>query len=175
MKRIALIVVVALQALFLLASAAVNEYRLGFGRTILLQAHRADPRDLLRGDFLILGYGISELDPALADQPISSFTAGTPVYVVLAKHGEFLEAIRASKTPPQRKPGEVVIRGVCRGGGQTQTLSIDYGLERYYVREGTGNPVGALTVEVSVGPSGVPMIREVYLDGVPYAKAMRSR
>jgi uncharacterized membrane-anchored protein len=50
---------------------------------------------------------------------------------------------------------------------------IVYDLERYYVREGTGEPQGKLTVRVSVPASGQGVIQEVYVDGVPYAEAMK--
>lgn len=48
-----------------------------------------------------------------------------------------------------------------------------YGLERYYVREGTGNPRGKLTVEAVVPASGQARIKQVFVDGKPYAKAMK--
>lgn len=54
-------------------------------------------------------------------------------------------------------------------------MRVEYGLERYYVKEGTGNPRGKLTVRVAVGAEGKPVIKEVFLDGKPYAEAMRQQ
>jgi uncharacterized membrane-anchored protein len=52
---------------------------------------------------------------------------------------------------------------------------VEYGLERYYVKEGTGNPRGKLTVQVAVGAEGKPVIKQVFLDGKPYAEGMREQ
>jgi uncharacterized membrane-anchored protein len=54
-------------------------------------------------------------------------------------------------------------------------VRVNYGLERFYVREGTGNPSGKLTVDVAIPRSGKGIIREVYLDGVKYAEAMKKQ
>ena len=50
---------------------------------------------------------------------------------------------------------------------------LEYGLERYYVREGSGNPSGKLTVEAVVPSSGRANIKQVFVDGKPYAEAMK--
>ena len=39
----------------------------------------------------------------------------------------------------------------------------------------TGNPRGKLTVQVAVGAAGKPVIKQVFLDGKPYAEAMRQQ
>ena len=66
--------------------------------------------------------------------------------------------------------------------GRTQTwwgrniptnAHLEYGLERYYVREGSGNPRGKLTVQVAVPDSGNGRIKQVFVDGKPYAEAMK--
>ena len=54
-------------------------------------------------------------------------------------------------------------------------MQVTYGLERYYVAEGTGNPTGKLTVDVALPHSGQGVIKQVYVDGVPYAEAMRNQ
>ena len=48
-----------------------------------------------------------------------------------------------------------------------------YGLEAYFVAEGTGNPQGKLTVEAAVPASGRATIKEVFVDGTPYRQAMK--
>jgi hypothetical protein len=47
-------------------------------------------------------------------------------------------------------------------------------IENYYVAEDTGNPVGKLTAQVVVPASGHPKIKEVFVDGKPYALAMKN-
>ena len=98
--------------------------------------------------------------------------AGRETWVALTQRGEFHEVARASLTPITLGPGEVVLRGKTRwaaGDG----VGVEYGLERYYVREGTGNPRGKLTVKAVVPDSGRAQIKEVFLDGKPYAEVMR--
>ena len=55
------------------------------------------------------------------------------------------------------------------------SVHLEYGLERFYVAEGTGQPNGTLTVEVAVDSAGRGTIKQVFLDGKPYAKAMKGQ
>ena len=57
----------------------------------------------------------------------------------------------------------------------TNAVHVEYGIEKFFIAEGTGNPVGKLTVQVAVPASGHPRIKDVLLDGRPYAKAMREK
>ena len=43
------------------------------------------------------------------------------------------------------------------------------------MREGTGRPSGKITVEAVVTASGNSIIRQVYIDGQPYADVMRNQ
>jgi uncharacterized membrane-anchored protein len=52
-------------------------------------------------------------------------------------------------------------------------VHVEYGLERYYVREGTGNPRGKITVQAAVPDSGQAQIKQVFVDGKPYGEAMK--
>lgn len=172
-------ILVAVQALGLLSLAAFHEQRLETGTLVLLETERVDPRDLLRGDYLILNYRVSRLDPQLLGvEARGSLPTGQTVYVALAQDGEFHRAVRATLRPIAPKPGEVILKGRLRHetpdlspGGRS--LIIEYGLERFFVAEGTGNPVGKLTVEASVDKGGKGRIRQVYLDGRPFSEAMQ--
>lgn len=183
MKTKILIAVIALQAAWVVGTVAVQEVRLRSDRVVLLETVPVDPRDLLRGDYVILRYKISTLSGSLFTGGITNEApAGTPVYVKLEKRGPFHEAQMASFTPlngDAEHPvlrGKVAIRSRWDAGNNTNRLDrVDYGLERFYVREGTGNPRGTLTTEVSVPASGRGVIRQVYLDGKPYAEAMKDQ
>jgi len=54
------------------------------------------------------------------------------------------------------------------------SVHIEYGIEQFYVAEGTGNPQGKLTAQVAVGSSGRATIKEVFIDGQPYASVMKN-
>jgi len=176
MKIKAFIIVLTLQSTLLLGLVAQQEFRLASPTTVLLETVPVDPRDLLRGDYVTLGYKISTLPNTLFSPPLSSGDAviGKPVFVGLEKRGQFHEAVRASFDRPEPKPGQIILqgRGVRFWGSQAR---VEYGLERYYVKEGTGNPRGKLTVEVAISNDGKGVIKQVFLDGKPYAEAMRAQ
>lgn len=181
MKKKLLILVLALQAAWVIGTVAVQEAKLARGVVVRLETAPVDPRDLLRGDYVILGYKISTLSGALfAAPPANELPAGTSVYVRLVKRGEFHEAESASLSAIESEPDHPVLRGKTRwswgtAGRTSSSVTVDYGLERYYVREGTGTPTrGKLVVEAAVPTSGNAVIRQVYLDGKPYAEAMRN-
>lgn len=179
MKRKLVILVLALQVAWVVGTVAVQETRLRSGVVVRLETEPVDPRDLLRGDYVILRYKISALPAALftgtlpAEPPV-----GEAVYVRLEKRGAFHEAESASFEPLKGDAEHPVLRGRVSNppwlSAGSKVIEAHFGLERYYVREGTGNPRGKLTVDVAVVNSGQGVIREVYLDGKPYAEAMKN-
>ena len=174
MKTKAFILVLALQSALLLGLVAQQEFRLASPTTVLLETAPVDPRDLLRGDYVILNYKISNL-AGLFIPPLrtSEDLAGKTVYVALEKRGAFHEAVSASLNTISAGQNQVVLKGKLQYGWGV--ARVEYGLERFYVREGTGNPRGKLSVEVAVSTGGEAQIKQVFLDGKPYAEAMRSQ
>ena len=180
MKRNLFLLLLALQSAWVIGTVATQEIRLRRAATVLLETAPVDPRDLVRGDYVILNYKISRL-PADVFTPVLTNTleAGTTVYVTLVQDGEFHRAGSASLENPATESG-LVLKGTVRsppffnfGSREKVHVDVDYGLERYYVREGTGTPTGKLTARVSVPKSGKGVIQEVYVDGRPYAQAMK--
>ena len=177
MKLKLLILVLALQSAWVLYTVAVQERALSAGKAILLETERVDPRDLLRGDYLILNYKISSLPTNLFAPPVGKdLRAGTKVYVALEPRGEFHAVTRASTNEFPPAAGELLVKGRSTWArwNQTNSVHVEYGLEKYFVREGTGNPNGKLTVQAVVPSSGRASIKQVFLDGKPYAEAMRA-
>ena len=178
MKLKLLIVVLALQTVWLSGIALVQENHLVNGRVIQLETEPVDPRDLLRGDYLVLNYKISSVrfdlfSPALKTE----LTPGTRVFVALApSSNQFFEIKRASTNEIIPAANEIVLRSLVsdtwwHGSG---IVHLNYGIERFYVAEGTGHPTGKLTVQAVVTPSGDAMIKEVFVNGKPYAGALKS-
>jgi uncharacterized membrane-anchored protein len=178
-KFILLSVVLALQAAWVLGTAAVQERVLSQGKLILLETRPVDPRDLLRGDYVILNYSISDIPlSAFSGERTNAVSQGETVYVLLQKQGDFHQVVRASTRPMEAAPDQVLLQGIGRywwNDTRQQTTRVEYGLERYYVSEGTGNPTGKLTVQVAVPASGHGVIKQVFIDGVPYSKAMKKQ
>ena len=171
--------VLALQSAWILGTSLVQERVLRAGQVICLETWPVDPRDLLRGDYVTLNYKISDLDrslfvPALPNAP----TPGQTVYVAMESQGQFYVPVRASLEPITAAGGWVVLRGQVQNRWANpgpQRVHVVYGLEQYFVREGTGAPRGKLTVHAAVPASGRATIKEVFVDGRPYSEAMKDQ
>lgn len=183
MKLKLLALVLALQTAWVVGIVFVQERGLATGVTILIETRPVDPRDLLRGDYAILNYAISTVPTGRFQPAITNLDGGRDVFVALEKRGEFHVVRRASTTRFSPVADEVLLLARSRHGwegpvpsrSEPTTVTVDYGLERFYVGEGTGNPRGKLTVAVVVPASGRGQIKEVFLDGRPYAAAMREQ
>jgi uncharacterized membrane-anchored protein len=152
------------------------------GAEVRLQTRPVDPRDFLRGDYVVLGYDISRLKAgSLKGQPAGS--RNPIVFVKLAPNrGGIYEAISVHTDPVAVASAEVLIRGQVRYGascGNSGTpafcddLQIRYNLESYFVPEGEGKKLedarnaGKLTIVAAVTPSGRAAIKRLLLDGQP--------
>jgi uncharacterized membrane-anchored protein len=168
------IIQVALIAAIVLDRAAI----LREGTEVMLQTRPVDPRDLLRGDYVALGYDISTVPAGELE--------GTParddiVLVKLApKPDGFYGAVSVHAAPVPLAPGEVLIRGrtaygVKCGDGHAycKSLQVAYGLERYFVPEGEGRVIEEargkqkVAVVAAVSKSGHAAIKRLLIDGKP--------
>jgi uncharacterized membrane-anchored protein len=168
MKLKLFILVLALQCAWIGYTVATQERALATGKVILLETRRVDPRDLLRGDYLILTYKISDLPTNLFSPPVKKdLPAGTKVFVALAPDtNQFYEVTHASTNALTSSADEILLRGTV-GWNQwsTNTIHIDYGIENYFVGEGAGNPTGKLTAQIVVPASGRASIKQVLVNG----------
>jgi uncharacterized membrane-anchored protein len=152
------------------------------GVEVTLQTRSLDPRDLLRGDYVTLGYDISQLPAGpLAGQPASG--RNPIVFVKLAPDAEgIFKAVSVHAEPVAVTSPEVLIRGrVVRYGASCglgsrafcDKLQIRYNLESYFVPEGEGGKFDQtrighkLMVVAAVLPSGRAAIKRLLLDGEP--------
>jgi len=165
MMRVRLAAVwIGLQLLFFVGWASVEQARLGegVGVSILVRPTPIDPRDLLRGQFIRLAYDFNR--PQAGFVSANAPAVGSNVWVVLRREGEFHVLARASVSrPPTLAQGEVALLGQFAPG------RILFGIDRYFVPEGTPTPSRrSMTVRLRVGDDGRPRIEEVYVDGVPW-------
>ncbi len=178
MKTKLVILVLALQTAWVLGTVVQQENRLRVGQTVLLETRPVDPRDPLRGDFVRLNYQISDVPGKLFSPPLKADLAyGAKIFVALAPAGtnQFWEVTRASTESLAPAANEVVMRGkvAWRWSNSTNSIHVEYGIEQYFVAEGTGNPHGKLTAQAVVSKSGRASLKEVFVDGKPYAEAMK--
>ncbi len=160
-RRIAFWAVVAAQALFPLATVALNETALASGDDVRLQALPVDPHDPFRGEYVALAYEISSL-PAPPGAGV-----GDTVYVVLEPTGKAWSGGSASLEYPV---GDVrFIRGRITELHDGEAR-IEYGIETYYVEEGEGRELESaisrqeLYVEVVLDDEGGARIDEVVIE-----------
>ena len=181
MKRKLIILMLALQTLWVLGTVIHQEHLLRHGRVVLLTTQPVDPRDPLRGDFVRLNYDISDVPrDKFSPSVTGDLPVGTKVFVGIAPGtNQFWQVTRASTEDFTPAPNEIRLVGKTAGWwrkhGQGQPIHLVYGLEQYFVAEGTGHPAGKLTVEAAVTAAGQAGIKAVYVDGKPYAEVMNGR
>lgn len=155
---------VGLQVGFLLVWAGYHETVRRTASVVLLKVVPVDPRDIVRGQFFRLGYEISQLDQPNAND----WTTGREVWVGLdpqddgfwAASGVYAERSAATMLHQHAVSGRVV-----RSWNPRQ-LRIEYGIEEYYVPEGTPTPdFRHLTVEATVSGAGHLNLKRVLLHG----------
>ncbi|MBY3049026.1 MULTISPECIES: GDYXXLXY domain-containing protein [Rhizobium] len=147
------------------------------GAEVLLKTAPVDPRDFLRGDYVVLNYAISLV-------PVQTIAGGIPaepgeltLWVRLRRQQDgFWTVIESSfkALPPQ--PETVVLRSLpfySSGPSVVDNILVEYGIERYYVPEGEGKPIeearndGNVAIAVRVSPDGSAQIRSLLVDGKP--------
>lgn len=153
-----LLIIVVLQVLFL-GGIATSYYAVGwFGTEIKIKTVPVDPRDFLYGDYVTLGYEISTLNPQLWRESANKPSQGEAVYVLLKPSANGLyEATGIYRSKPNMQAGEAVLKGTVDYSWD-DLLRIEYGLERYYVPEGTGKELERearnMIVRVKIAPWG---------------------
>ncbi|MDF2960054.1 MAG: hypothetical protein K0S39_1789 [Paenibacillus sp.] len=152
-----LLLIVLLQALFLCGIAG-SYYAVGwYGNEIKLKTVPVDPRDLLYGDYVTLSYEISQLNPSLWKGEGELPKQGSRVYVLLKPVNGLYEATGIYAEKPATAPDESVLKGRVRSSW-TEEIRVEYGLEQYYVPEGTGKELEEaarhMIVAVKVAPWG---------------------
>jgi uncharacterized membrane-anchored protein len=145
------------------------------GKEVVLETVPVDPRDLLRGDYVILSYPLSRIENAKIAGTVPPSDGARPVYVALVPgEGGRHEFARASWQPfGDLKPEEVLIVGRTPDSFymETEIVPLTFGIERYYVPEGEGKPiedgVRENTVEVvaAVTSAGKAQVKSLRLNG----------
>lgn len=155
------------------------------GTEIRLKTVPIDPRDLFRGDYVILAYSISTVETNTAGK--TDFARGERVYVSLGRDEQgFAKAISVTRDWPKTSDDIVVIAGrvtatsVCATNadgafdcsGRRNRLGIAYGLESYFVPQGEGRAIetidkARIEVVAAVSSSGEAAIKRLLIDGKP--------
>ncbi len=197
MITLRIVVVVALQTLALAYMIYDRQAMLNSSRVVTLKIEPVDPRDIFRGDYVVLNYEISRLEPPKLEGD-DIFGYNDTVYVTLIRDGETWRAAAVAKDKPVAMQDGVVIKGAvdsiefAKDNGASapsrpepnatqpaQSLRVSYGIESYFVPEGTGRELeqerqkGDLTVDVAIDAQGRAAIKALrrkgqvfYVEGV---------
>ncbi len=155
---------VGLQLLFFAGWVSMEEARHaeGVGHSVLVRTVPVDPRDFLRGQFIQLAYEFSNSN--FQNAQIAG-DEGDRVWVVLVRDAEFHVPRRLLLVRPVNlAAGEVALRGIFARYGR-----ILYGIERYFVTEGSETPAASdLTVRLRIGDDGRARIETLLVRGVAW-------
>ena len=150
---------------------------------VVLKTTPVDPRDIFRGDYVILSYEISAFDGN--NIPIAdSLESGDDAYVLLNTTGRTAKALKVLDTAPDELgQDQALIRGrvdyVLRDDGATTapdcddctSILISYPIDSYFVPEGTGTELEqyrderALGVIVALNEEGDAAIKGLMIEG----------
>jgi len=153
------------------------------GTEVRLKTVPVDPRDLFRGDYVVLAYPISTVEGPSGRE--GGFKRGDAVFVTLRPDAEgFARAVSVARERPSVTGGETVIAGRVQStgacalndkgetdcGSGRRRLRIAYGLESYFVPQGEGRAIettarSRIEVVAAVSASGEAAVKRLLIDG----------
>lgn len=148
-------IIAVLVPVIILLSLLIKPLQTTFlGEDIQLATVPIDPRDLFYGDYVILNLEIETVPAQLLDEELYEQISDSnyygdmiPVFVSLEKNDENLYEV---KNVSKEKPNDLYIKGKMypyihenhpwdeESSIDDEYVMIDYGIDRFYVEEGTG-------------------------------------
>jgi uncharacterized membrane-anchored protein len=169
-ERKVLLATVVAQLLILVGMIALRAIPLVTGQTVLVRVQPVDPRDLFRGDYVILSYDFSRAPregiEGLSEKERGNWSKleGRAVYVPLV----------ADSVPGHWRAEKVTVvrpeRGPFLKGHVERYGSLKFGIEAYYVQEGTGRRYEdairdrKLSAELAVTPGGQAALKRLRIE-----------
>ncbi len=169
---------------------ASKEYTLRTGEEVILKTVPVDPRDMFRGDYVVLNYEINRLDLDEVPAEYIDFEYNDPVYLALELEDGYGVPKKIYRNPPE---GELYIKGTvkCITYDYTPTgeerlheetpvprkasvseIRVEYGIESYFVPEGRGREIETqqwkgkgVDVRVILDRWGNAIIKDLLIDG----------
>lgn len=177
-----ILAIVGLMTLSLFGMIFSHVSLLQSGTEIVLKTEPVDPRSLFRGDYVILGYSISQLSESDLESWEGTYDKHDPVFITLHEQNGEWHAQSLSPSPPQTKSEDAVtIKGTVeyayspsledRSDSEAEaSLQIRYGIESYFVPEGVGKDLEKhrneerLSMLIAVGKNGRAAIKGLIID-----------
>ncbi|MGB9929038.1 MAG: GDYXXLXY domain-containing protein [Methanosarcina sp.] len=162
-----------------------KEYTLRTGTEVLLKTMPIDPTDLFRGDYVVLNYEISTLNPEELQAEHIDFDYNDRIYLALTLKEGYGTPKKIYTNPPEN---EIYIAGKVKdifydwnvdeagnmiGDADIEELRVDYGIESYFVPEGKGLEIERdqgtgeknVTVKVAIDKHGNALIKNLLING----------
>lgn len=160
-QRPGVLVAVAAQFLVLCGMILMQMIPHLSGTTVWLKVAPVDPRDMFKGDYVILSYRMSQSSNAGGWISADDVPAGTAVYVTLVPDDDGIHhrADQYLTVPPSS--------GLYIKGTRQSWNRIEYGIESFYVQAGTGLDyeqaarTGTLSAEVAIGGDGQAGLKQL--------------
>lgn len=155
------------------------------GQEIVLPIRPVDPRDLFRGQYVRLGYDVSNVPLSLLEGPRP--VANETFYVTIEQQDDATwKPVRLTRARPAGlSPRQVALKGRAFRRFPAQDLRpgasvfVRYGIESYFVPEGEGPRLEALARDkklatlVAVDKAGNVAIKGIVIDGkVSYLESL---
>lgn len=175
-----LLIVVALVQTAALFKIVYDKDRLiKTGREITMPVKPIDPRDVFRGDYVILGYDISTVNTSeVPTETADKFSIGSTAYVTVSPvpAGGWTVTAISPEVPKTASSADVILKGRVERVWRDQSASgrvinLRYGIETYFVPEGTGRALESKVREhkidaiVAVGSDGSAVLKGLVVDG----------
>ncbi len=173
-----------------IAALIVNRAMLlSHGREILLTVVPVDPRDLLRGYYVRLNYGVSQISTSLMRQS-GRPGAGRSIYVTLERRGQAEDEtwvpVAASPEPPAapEEDSKIVLHGTMDQpfawltSNNVAAVHVKYGIESYFIPENAGRDLeqatrtGAVKAVISVDRDGAAAIKGLIVNGTRHDETL---
>lgn len=177
----AMLALVALMQTAVLAYGVyARDQLLKHGREVVMQVTPVDPRDIFRGDYVILGFPMSMIDytgekfGALSE----GLEPGGEIYVTMTPGSDNTWSVAkvSAKYPKENGTADAVIKGrverIDRHAGPDKTLvNARFGIESYFVPEGNGKALEEkvrdqkILAILAVGPDGTVATKGLIVGG----------
>lgn len=164
-KQTKFIIAITIQLVIIFSIIISKMIVLTGGTEVLLRIQPVDPRDPLRGDHLTFSYKISELDSNLFNY--SPIKEDDTIYVPLKKQGKYWTAVFGVQPTKPIGEGKIFLKGKISSSFANR-IQIIYGIEDYFIPEGTGQDFTFWRQEaaarVSVDENGNAVLKQIYVN-----------
>lgn len=172
----AALITAGLQTSILVTMMRSSQTILEEGTAVRLKTVPVDPRDLMRGDYVVLAYDFSQLDTKLIRDAFPKAAGEQTVNIRLAPGADGFWVVQdAAFGDLPAVPGTVILKSYPiqyePNDPVPARLSLQFGIERYYVAEGTGKAIEdarnnhQVAVEVRVTAAGEARIASLEVLG----------